>query len=64
MLIPLSKLPGWLADIARVLPASALADALHRTLGSATAVSRHDWLVLGIWAIAAPVVAASTFRWE
>ena len=33
MLIPLAKLPGWLADIAKVLPASALADALHGTLG-------------------------------
>jgi ABC-2 type transport system permease protein len=64
MLIPLSKLPGWLADLARALPASALADALHRTLNPGTAVSWHDWLVLGIWAIAAPVVAASTFRWE
>jgi hypothetical protein len=41
-----------------------LADALHRTLNPGTAVSWHDWLVLGIWAIAAPVVAASTFRWE
>ena len=64
MLVPLSKLPGWLADLARALPASALADALHRTLGSGTAVSWRDWLVLGIWAIAAPVAAASAFRWE
>ena len=26
MLIPLGKLPGWLADVSRVLPASALSD--------------------------------------
>jgi ABC-2 type transport system ATP-binding protein len=64
MLVPLSKLPGWLADVARALPASALADALHRTLSSGTAVSWRDWLVLGIWAIAAPAAAASAFRWE
>lgn len=64
MLVPLSKLPGWLADIARALPASALADALHRTLSAATAVSPRDWIVLGIWAVAAPLVAGSAFRWE
>jgi ABC-2 type transport system permease protein len=64
MLIPLGKLPGWLADIARVLPASALADALHGTLGHGSAVSTHDWIVLVIWAIAAPVAAGVTFRWE
>ena len=33
MLIPLGKLPAWLADMAQVLPASALADALHGALG-------------------------------
>jgi ABC-2 type transport system permease protein len=64
MLIPLAKLPGWLADLSKVLPASALADGLHASLGSGTAVSGRDWLVLGVWAIAAPVVAGLTFRWE
>ena len=33
MLIPLGKLPTWLADVSKVLPASALADALHGALG-------------------------------
>ena len=37
MLIPLAKLPGWLASLAKALPASALADALHATLGQGTA---------------------------
>ena len=37
MLIPLGKLPGWLAGVSEVLPASALADALHAALGSGTA---------------------------
>ena len=64
MLIPLAKLPGWLADIAKVLPASALADVLHSTLGTGTAASGREWLVLALWAIAAPVVAGLTFRWE
>ena len=30
MLIPLAKLPAWLADVSKVLPASALADATPR----------------------------------
>jgi ABC-2 type transport system permease protein len=64
MLIPLGKLPGWLAGVAEVLPASALADALHDTLGRAVPVSARDWIVLVAWALAAPVVAALTFRWE
>lgn len=64
MLIPLAKLPGWLAGLARVLPAAALADALHATLGSGVAVSRGDWLVLAAWAVASPVLAGLTFRWE
>lgn len=64
MLIPLAKLPGWLAGVARVLPASALSDALHATLGKGTAVSGRDWAVLAAWAVAAPVAAGLTFRWE
>ena len=64
MLIPLGKLPAGLADVAKVLPASALADALHSALGHGTPVSARDWIVLVIWALAAPLVAGLTFRWE
>jgi ABC-2 type transport system permease protein len=64
MLIPLGKLPAWLADVSRVLPASALSDALHGSLGHGTPVSARDWAVLGAWAVAAPVVAGLAFRWE
>ncbi len=64
MLIPLGKLPSWLADVSKVLPASALADALHGALGHGTPVSGRDWAVLAAWSVAAPVVASLTFRWE
>jgi ABC-2 type transport system permease protein len=64
MLIPLGKLPGWLEGIAKVLPASALADALHGALGNGTPVSTRDWIVLVVWAVAMPVLAGLTFRWE
>lgn len=64
MLAPLSKLPGWLQGVAKALPAAALADGLHRAVGSAAGVAGWSWLVLALWAGAAPLVAALTFRWE
>ncbi len=64
MLAPLSKLPGWLAGIAKVLPAAPLADALHRALSSGQSVAASSWLVLACWAVGAPALAALTFRWE
>jgi ABC-2 type transport system permease protein len=64
MLIPLSKLPHWLAELSRLLPAAALTQALHGTLGRGVPVAARDWVVLALWAVGAPVVAALTFRWE
>jgi len=64
ILIPLSKLPHWLAELSRLLPAAALTQALHFTLGRGIPVVVRDWVVLAIWAIGAPVAAALTFRWE
>jgi len=64
MLAPLHKLPTGLADVARALPAAALADALHRTLGTGGAVASGSWAVLGIWAVLGPLLAAVFFRWE
>jgi ABC-2 type transport system permease protein len=64
MVVPLSKLPGGLQGVARALPAASLADALHAVLGTGSAVPGRAWLVLAAWAIAAPLAAALTFRWE
>jgi ABC-2 type transport system permease protein len=64
MVIPLSKLPGPLRAVARALPAAGLSDALHGALSPAASVPGRAWLVLLAWAVAAPVVAARTFRWE
>jgi ABC-2 type transport system permease protein len=64
MVVPLAKLPGAVQGVARALPAAALTDALHATLGTGSAVPGRAWLVLAIWAVAAPVAAARTFRWE
>jgi ABC-2 type transport system permease protein len=64
MIVPLAKLPAPLATLARALPAAALSDGLRAALGSGTAVPVESWIVLAAWAVAAPVAAALTFRWE
>jgi ABC-2 type transport system permease protein len=64
MVFPLSKLPGPLRDVARFLPAAALSDALHGTLSATGSVPARAWVVLVMWAVAAPLAATATFRWE
>ena len=64
MVIPLTKLPTALADVAKVLPADALAAGLHATLGSGAGAPVLSWVVLAAWAVAAPMAAAVSFRWE
>ena len=64
MVVPVAKLPSGLATVAKALPAEALSAGLHATLGTGSAVPTLSWVVLGIWAVAAPLAAALTFRWE
>ena len=64
MIVPLAKLPGGLAAVAKVLPAAALSDGLHAALGSGAAVGVQAWVVLAVWAVVTPAAAALTFRWE
>jgi ABC-2 type transport system permease protein len=63
MLVPLAELPGGVAGFARALPSGALADAHHAARGGGHVPGR-SWLVLAVWAVAAPIAAAVTFRWE
>ena len=63
MMIPLAKLPGPLRAVARLLPSAALAELLHGTLTGGGASGRA-WLVLAVWAVATPVLAARIFQWE
>jgi len=64
MIFPLSKLPGSLRAVARALPAAALSDGLHGALAAGASIPHRSWIVLGAWAVAAPLVAALAFRWE
>ena len=63
MVIPLAELPGALRAASRALPAAALSDVLHAA-STATGIPGRAWLVLAVWAVAAPAAAAATFRWE
>jgi ABC-2 type transport system permease protein len=63
MVIAFAKLPSALRAIAHLLPSGALADVLHHAMtGEATPVG--SWIVLGVWALLAPPLAARLFRWE
>lgn len=64
MIIPLSSLPSVLDTIAKVLPASALSQALYHSIGVGGNIPLWAWATLIVWAIAAPLVASKTFKWE
>jgi ABC-2 type transport system permease protein len=64
MVIPFAKLPGVLRALAHVLPSGALADVLRETLTGAGTQPGRSWLVLGGWAVVAPLLAAGLFRWD
>jgi ABC-2 type transport system permease protein len=64
MIFPLAKLPGGLRALAEGLPAGALSDALHGALTAGASVPVRAWIVLAVWAVALPLLAARTFRWE
>jgi ABC-2 type transport system permease protein len=64
MIVPITKLPTGLASVAKLLPADALSAGLHAALGAGSAVPTLSWVVLAAWAVAAPLAAALTFRWE
>ena len=64
MVIPFDELPGVLTDVSPYLPSGALADVVRDSLVGASTQATTSWIVLGSWAVAAPLIAALTFRWE
>jgi len=64
VILPVDHLPGLLADLARVLPASALSDAYRIGLGSASGDALPSLLVLLGWGAIASLLAARSFGWE
>ena len=64
MVVPLGKLPAAVRAVARLLPSAALSDVLHATIGSGGHIGARPWIVLAVWAVAAPAAAAAWFKWE
>ncbi len=62
--ISVNSFPSFIRYGVVVLPSGAFADALHRVLGHGTSPSGADWISLAIWALAAPALAARTFRYD
>ena len=64
MAYPLDKLPTVLEEIAKVLPAAALSESVRGALTPGVDVPGWSVVVLLLWAIGAPLLAARYFRWE
>lgn len=68
VILPIDHLPGFLADLARILPASALSDAERIGFGSVAGASAGDavpsLLVLAAWGAVSSLLATRFFGWE
>ena len=63
MVIPLSSLKA-IEPVARLLPAAALSQVMTAAFTAGATVGVESWVVLVVWAVAAPLAAARFFRWE
>jgi ABC-2 type transport system permease protein len=61
---PLDRLPGWLVDAVRFLPATALARVLRATLAQGSPPGVLDVCVLLVWAGCATLLTLRLFSWE
>lgn len=61
-ILPLERLPGPLALVARLLPAGALTDATRAALSGSTQAALGPLALLGVWTLLTIGGAAATFR--
>lgn len=64
MIIPPEELPGPFEALAGFLPTGAFAEILQGSIGTQASPATSTWLLLGAWALAAPMVAIWRFDWE
>ncbi len=64
VVMPIDHLPAALADVARLLPASALSDAMRIALGGQSGDALAPLALLAVWGVALSALAARYFRWE
>jgi ABC-2 type transport system permease protein len=63
MAYPLDDLPAAIEAVAKLLPAAALAETVRAVLSSEP-FPTGEFVVLLAWALAMPLAAIRTFRWE
>jgi ABC-2 type transport system permease protein len=64
MAYPLSRLPDGVRFVAELLPAAALSESVRGVLQDSPSLPLGSFAVLGVWAVAAPLLAIRYFRWE
>lgn len=64
IVVPVDRLPGVMADLARLLPADALSDALRIGFGATGGDPAGPLALLAVWGVATAGLAARTFRWD
>ena len=64
MAYPLARLPDALQVFAKALPAAALSETVRAALNSSLSFPVEELVVLVVWAIGAPLLAARFFTWE
>jgi ABC-2 type transport system permease protein len=63
-ILPLDHLPTPLADLAQILPAAALTDALRAAMTNGAAFPTSPLIVLAVWTVIILAIAIRTFKWE
>ncbi len=65
MVVPFERLPNALKVVAEFFPAAPLAGLMVEALGPSEQLPVGQMLaVLAVWAVAMPLIAAKTFRWD
>jgi ABC-2 type transport system permease protein len=64
IMLPVDRLPGGLAELARLLPAAALSQALRTALAPEAGSAGTSLALLAGWAVLTTLAAVRTFRWE
>jgi ABC-2 type transport system permease protein len=63
-LLPVDRLPAPLADFAKILPATALTQALQATMNNGQSLPTTPLIILAAWTVVILLVAIQTFKWE
>lgn len=63
VIVPIDHFPDGFQPVVKALPATALSEACRGALNG-SGVPGYAWVVLAVWAIITPVLAARFFRWE